>query len=143
MMQPRLKADSSVPVRTTWLDSIFSGRNGSGAVRSRTTNSAQSAADNTDSPMIGADSQGKRTPPEVSASSSDTAAAIINTLPRMSSLCGRATLGNVLSTALAISKASRPSGMLIQKITVQWEYSDRKPPSTGPEIAAVIHITLR
>jgi hypothetical protein len=33
--------------------------------------------------------------------------------------------------------------MLIQKITDQCEYSDRKPPRIGPAIAALIHITLR
>ncbi len=132
-----------MPVRTTWLDRIDSGRKGSGARRSRMTNSTQNKAEKSSSPMIGADAQGNRTPPEVSASSSDTAATIISRLPSTSSLCGRVTLGRSLSTALLIQKASKPSGILIQKISDQWKYCDRKPPSTGPEIAAVIHMKLR
>src|ERR1035441_3462393 len=103
---------------------MLSGKNGSGAHNSRVANTTHSAAESANSPRIGAELQGKRVPPEVSASKSAIAAATIKRLPSMSSLCGRAWRGSRLSASRLARKGKKKSGMFIQKKREQFRYSD-------------------
>ena len=68
----------------------------------------------------------------------DTLAATISIAPITSSRCGRSCRGSRRSSTLVTSSAAMPSGMLSQKIADQWIYSERKPPSAGPEAPAVV-----
>ena len=86
---PMQQAPASVAVRTIGLASTDSGRNGSGAVASRQANPAQSSAEPANNPSTCQLSHGKRTPPQVSASISATAADTINAAPGRSSACLR------------------------------------------------------
>jgi len=140
-MVPMAKKPAPVMALVTRPRRMASGMNGSRALRSRIANSAHSTAEPTNSAPIGQDNQRKCVPPQSSANSRLTAAAIISSTPGMSSRCGRSLRGKCRSARPVITSAAAPSGRLIQKINDQCRWSVSTPPSTGPRMLALMNTT--
>jgi hypothetical protein len=138
VITPSAQAVAVVPSRMTGLASTCSGRNGSGARLSHQANTTVSTIDSAIRPKIVGEIQGTRVPPEVSASKSATAAAIIKLAPMRSSLWARSWRGSRFIELETRSAVMSPSGTLSQKITDQCSRSAMTPPSTGPTTPAAI-----
>src|SRR6266851_4694007 len=110
---------AAVPIYMIGSAITESGKNGSGAWVSRHPNASDKRPEAATRAIMGRDSHGYREPPQVSASNSGTAAAIIRPAPRIASLGRRSWRGSRLSRVYVIMAAASASGRLIQKISDQ------------------------
>src|SRR5215468_7392131 len=88
MDAPMANELAAVPIYMIGSAITESGRNGSGAWVSRQTNANDKMPEPASRAMMGSDSHGYRVPPQVSARSSETAAAIIRPAPRYRACAG-------------------------------------------------------
>jgi hypothetical protein len=89
MMAPQPKVLVVIAQRTIGCVRMEIGIRGSGAVLSRSTNSAPMTSATASSARIGGAVHAKRTPPMFRASMNETLASTIRTAPEMSRRCGR------------------------------------------------------
>ena len=129
----------AVPDATTGSVRIDSGRNGSGAVMSRTTNAAHRSAARPSGARTEAEPQAWPCPPQVSAKRKAIAPATISPAPARSSRCRRSWRGRRRSALPVMYRARPPIGRLIQKMTDQCRCSAKTPPRTGPATLDVVN----